>query len=791
MRTTHKLIALTISSLAVHAADALAQSSPALEEVVVSARKQAELIQDVPVAVSAITADQMAVAGIRDVADLSSLVPSLAVTSNSNPFTSSFKIRRIGNEGNIPDFEPDTGLFIDGAFRSRSGLGLGDLVDIEHIEVLRGPQSTLYGKNVTAGVVSVTTAEPSQTFGTMGEVTAGNDGLKQFRGYVTGGLTDTLSGRLSLSGTRQDAIQDNTIGSNGNDLNQYALRGQLLYQPNDALRMRLIAAHSYRDMKPLMGDMYYGPKVTAVVNGVVANPAALAVLDPTPLTNGVINAGAQRITDNDPSDRTVQFTDALTFAQKADDFIATIEYEASAFTLTSISSYDNYQVIQNWNDAGQTGLDLVSYRDMQRGYTFSQEFRIDAPLTETLNGQAGVFYYDNNFRRGDPSRDEFVTGQAIDELGVAATATTFKLPVFGLPGDTGNFYESSDSNSTGLFGQGAWTATDDLTLTLGLRYTHESKDVTLTDASHTSLPTPIVNALTAAGKPPLVNSLTPAAASFSDSNGWNAVTGTFNAAYHLDPDTMLYGTIATGFKGGGYNGGFGNTPLAKRPFGSERVINYEVGAKTEIARRVRLNAAAFLTDYTNYQSASFVGLQFLVNNAEKVVVKGVEADVAAKLTDDITVDAAATYANAYYDKYTQGSCYSGRPENATGAPCDLSGETLPFAPKLTGNAGVQWEHGFGPGTMYSRLDTNWIGSQNVSTELDPNHGEKGGYALMNFRLGWKQDMWDVSGWVRNLADKTYVTQNAQSNIFASLQDGSYQSYLGAPRSYGVTVRAKY
>jgi outer membrane receptor protein involved in Fe transport len=788
MKTSHKLLALAISSLAVHATEVLAEKSAALEEIVVSARKQSELIQDVPIAVSALSADQLAVAGVRDVADLSTLVPSLAVTANSNPFTTSFKIRRIGNEGNIPDFEPDTGLFIDGAFRSRSGLGLGDLVDIDRIEVLRGPQSTLYGKNVTAGVVSVTTAEPSQTFGAMGEVTAGNNGYQQFRGYVNGGLTDTLSGRISLSGTKQDAIQDNTVGDDGNDLDQYAWRGQLLFQPNDALRGRLIVAHSYRDMKPLMGDMHYGPTVKAVVNGVVngaaTNPAGLAPAD------GVINAGARPITDNDPSDRSVQFTEALTFAQKADDFIASVEYQNDSFTLTSISSYDNYQVIQNWNDAGQTGLDLVSYRDTQRGYTFSQEFRIDALLTTTLNAQAGVFYYDNNFRRGDPSRDEFVTGSAIDELGVVGSPQ--HLPVFGLPGDTGNYYEAADSESTGVFTQGAWSATDDLTLTLGLRYTHESKDVTLTDTSHTTLSPGLVALLTSVGKPPLVNTLTPASASFSADNSWNAVTGSFNAEYHLDPDSMLYGTVATGFKGGGYNGGFGNTPFAKRAFGDERVIHYELGAKTEVAKRVRLNAAAFLTEYDDYQAASFVGLQFLVNNAEKVIVKGVETDVIAKVTDDITIDAAASYADAYYDKYTQGSCYSGRPENTAPArPCDLSDKTLPFAPTLTANAGVQWEHGFGPGTLYSRLDTNWTGSQNVTTELDPNHGEKGGYALMNFRLGWKQDQWDVSGWVRNLGDKTYVTQNAQSNIFAGLQDGSYQSYLGAPRSFGVTARAKF
>ena len=233
MKTSYSVLALAIATtLGSH--QARAQSEPAdtsvtaLEEIQVIARKTSEPIQDVPMAISAVTAEQVQAAGIRDVADLTVLVPSLVVTTNSNPFNTSYRIRRIGNEGNIPDFEPDTGLFIDGAYRSRSGLGLGDLADIEQVEVLRGPQSTLYGRNVTAGAISVRTAMPSQTFGAMGELTSGNDNLWGVRSYVTGGLTDSLSARLSVTGSRRDAIAENLIGDDSDDLNQYAVRGQLL-----------------------------------------------------------------------------------------------------------------------------------------------------------------------------------------------------------------------------------------------------------------------------------------------------------------------------------------------------------------------------------------------------------------------------------------------------------------------------------------------------------------------------------------------------------------------------------
>jgi iron complex outermembrane recepter protein len=788
MKTSHKVLTLAIAAASlqqVHAQTA----EIVLEEVQVMARKQSEALQDVPIAVSAVTAEQARAAGIRDVADLTTLVPSLVVTSNSNPFNTSYRIRRIGNEGNIPDFEPDTGLFIDGGYRSRSGLGLGDLADIEQIEVLRGPQSTLYGRNVTAGAINVTTARPSQSFGAQAELTAGNDSLLGFRGFVTGGLTDTLSARLSLTGARRDPIADNLIGADSDDLNQYSARAQLLWEPTDALSIRLIGSHTDRDMKPQLADMFYGPRVSALVNAVAANPAALGAADGPALADGIINSGAQPILDNDPLNRSVQALAPLGFVQRSDDVSASLEYDLGAVTLTSITSYDTYDTTQSWNDAGQTGLDLVNYRDFQTGDTLSQELRLSSRASDTLSWLGGLYFYDNHFERGDQDRHEFTLGQAIDELGVAAglaSPTLPDVPVFGLPGDTGDFHEISDGHSYGAFAQSTWEATERLALTLGLRYTLEEKEVSLVNTPFTTAPGALANLSLP------VRTLTPAGSSFALDDSWDAVTGTFSTVYHFTPDVMMYASAATGFKGGGYNGGFGNTPLAKRPFDSEDVTSYELGVKSELGERVRLNATAFLSDYQDFQSASFVGLQFLVNNAEKVRVQGLEADLTAKLSEGFSLDLSATYAEATYERYTQGSCYTGRtPDDALTGACDLSGQTLPFAPKLTATAGLQWQHSFNAGKLFSRLDGSWVGEQNVTSELDPNHGMQDAYGLMNFRLGWSRDTWEVFGWVRNLTDETYITQTAQSNLFASLQDGTYQNYLGSPRAYGITLLARY
>ena len=788
MKASYTLFTLAIAATGLQQAHADAEPI-VLETIEVMARKQTERLQDVPMAVSAVTAETIQAAGIRDVADLTTVAPSLVVTSNSNPFNTSYRIRRIGNEGNIPDFEPDTGLFIDGAYRSRSGLGLGDLADIEQIEVLRGPQSTLQGRNVTAGAISVRTALPSHTFGAMGELTTGNDALMGVRSYVTGGLTDSISARLSVTGTSRDAIADNLLGADSDDLNQYSVRGQLLFEPSDAWQVRLIGSHTDRDMKPALAEMFYGPGVRALTNATVANPAALGAADGPGLADGVINASARPILDNDPLNRKVQALAPLEFVQQSDDVMASVEYSADRFTLTSISSYDTYDIAQSWNDAGQTGLDLVNYRDAQNGDTFSQELRISSAPGGALGWLGGLYFYDNHFERGDQDHHEFVLGQAIDELGVAAGLGSPALPdvpVFGLPGDTGDFQEVSDSRSYGAFAQTSWDATDRLALTLGLRYTLEEKAVSLANTPFTTAPGP----LAALSLP--VRTLTPAAASFSMNDEWDAVTGTFSTSYRLNPDAMVYATVATGFKGGGYNGGFGNTSLARRPFDAEEVTSYEIGAKTELGKRVRLNAAAFLADYTDFQSASFIGLQFLVNNAEEVRVQGLEADLTAKVTDDLTLDLSATYAEATYERYTQGSCYTGRtPDDPSTGACDLSGQGLPFAPKLTATAGVQWQHSFGLTSLYSRLDGTWTGEHNVTSELNPNYGVQDAYGLMNFRLGLRRGAWDISAWVRNLTDETFIAQTAQSNLFASLQDGTYQSYLGAPRAYGLTVRVRY
>ncbi|TLM77342.1 TonB-dependent receptor [Microbulbifer harenosus] len=742
--------------------------APVLEEVQVTAQKRTESMQDVPVSVSAITGDDLANTGFRDVSDIAAQVPSLIVTTNISPINASFRTRRIGNEGNIPTFEPDTALIIDGAFRSRSGLGLGDLVGVQSVEVLKGPQSTLYGKNAGAGVVSVTTAAPHDQFEAMAEVNLGTDGYRQFRGDVNSPLTDNLSGRISLTDTQRDPLIDNIVAGDGDDLDGRALRGQLLYDFSEKLSARLIVGAAQRNMRPMIADVYFSP-----------------------IQQAIIAQAGHTISNNDPSDRIVESDDHSDFDQTSVDSVLTLEYQGDGYTLTSISGFEDYSADLRFGGAEEMPLHLVEFNDLQEGNSFSQELRLSSDTDGNWDWMVGAFYYVNELTRGDRNRAEFVLEEDIEEYGgvVANAALGVPLPLFGVEGDRGDFLALQDSSSFGLFSQVGTHLTEDLKLDVGLRYSWEEKTGSIVQSNQTA-------AGACVGKN-LVCSLTPAGLDFEDSDSWSAVTGNVNLSYFLSENTMLYGLYSQGFKAGGFSLQYGVAPQESRPFGQEDITNLEAGLKTEFwGRRARLNTAVFHTEYDDFQNASFVSLGFTVNNAERVVVDGIEIDSEWLLSERLTGLLSLAYIDAVYDQYTGGQCYHGRtPDNALGQ-CDLSGNNLPFAPKLTGNIGLQWEQPMFTGDLYARVDYRYTGAANYSSELDPRH-EQSAYAVGNFRLGWRDASYDISAWVQNLADETYYTQKLPANVSSNVDvavgsaEGSYQTFTGTPRTAGITFRMNF
>lgn len=751
-------------------------SAPMLEEVVVTAQKRAESLQDVPVAVSSISGDDLANTGFRDVGDIVALVPSMSMVSSDSPQAASFRIRRIGNDSSIPTFEPAVALYIDDAYRSRSALGLGDLVEVRSVEVLKGPQSTLYGKNAGAGVISVSTQGPTNDYESMLEVGAGSEGYQVAKASFNVPLTDRLSTRIGFSGTRRDSLIDNLVGPDADNLDGYAVRGQIRYDFSDVLTARLILGHVKRDLSPAVGDTFNSDSQIEIVQ----------------------DAGGQ-ITNNNPWDRIVEQDSNYGFEQTGNDAVLKFEYQGIGYTLTSISAYEDYDIFNPYDAVEQLPIDIAQFHDTQEGDSVSQELRLASDNDSTFNWLLGAFYHENTFIRGDRSRPEFLANEFIEEYGTAVTTAlagvsglfptgSELLPVLGVEGDRGDFFVNQESQSFGVFAHAGQTLGESMELNFGLRYSWEEKDGSILQSNQTS------DGTCGLAGTNLMCDLTPNGSDFNDSDEWSAVTGDINLSYFTPSGAMLYATYSRGFKAGGYVLEWGGFSDDQRSFDEEKVTNIEFGWKTEFwGRRARLNGAVFRTDYKNFQNASFASLVFLVNNAEKVVSQGVEIDSTWLLTENLTANFNVAWIDAYYDEFSGGRCYYGRtPDNALGQ-CDLSGEDLPFTGKLTGNIALTWDQPLWSGDLYTRFDSSYKDTANQSPDLDPRHYQDA-YFLNNFRLGWRNANYDIAAWVNNLSDETYSTFQGPANVAASVDAtvgspvGSYQNYLGQPRTYGVTFR---
>ena len=750
-----------------------------LEEVIVTAQKREENMQDVPVAVSAITSDELDNIGFNDIADIAAQVPSLIVLTNLSPLSTTFRIRNIGNAGNIPTFEPATGLFIDGAFRSRSGIGIGDLADVQSIEVLKGPQSTLHGKNVTAGVISVTTKRPSREFEALMELNLGSDSLRQVKTYVSGPLTDMLAARLSVVDTRRDDLLDNVAGPGSDNQESLAIRGQLLADFSDAFTARLVLGYSEKDMRPLSGDVFL-------------SDASLQAMS---------DAGARITLPNDPADRRVEYRDEITFESESNDIVLTLQYEGDDISVTSITSYDDYESLNGIHDVEQMNLLVADFNDVQNGRSFSQELRFASNEGVFLNWLAGAFYYTNVFERGDPDLPEFIAEADIEPYGDAVADQLLSrgvlpigllpvtIPVLGVEGDRGDYDIRQETRSFGLFGKMDFSFTENWQASAGLRYSYEKKRGQVVQTATLS-PLGCVPPLNTN----LICAVTPDGNNFDQTNDFDAVTGSISSSYFFTEDSMLYLSASTGFKAGGFSLQNGTATDESRPFGEERVTNLELGLKTEfLDRRARVNIAAFHTEYKDFQNASFVGLVFVINNAELVTVDGLEFDSTVILTEWLSANFNLAYIDTIFDEYEGGQCFYGQtPDNNLGQ-CDLSGQHLPTASEWKGNLALNTSFPLLGGDLYTRLDYLYTSEANTSASLDPRFDQAATH-FTNLRVGWRDVSWDLALWVKNLTDTVEITQAAPANIHSAVDRtlgspvGSYQAYTNPPRSWGITGR---
>ncbi|HEU4617712.1 MAG TPA: TonB-dependent receptor [Gammaproteobacteria bacterium] len=751
----------------------IAQNPGPSDSIVVFAEKRLQPLEDVPMAVATLTGPELDAGAIEDLKAGAARLPVLGFQSTVSAATTTLRIRRVGNLGNIPTFEPAVGLFVDGAFRSRSMLGAADLLDIERIEVLSGPQSTLYGKNASAGVVGIYTREPGDVLSAIGEATLGSidapgsPDLGRLEVSVAGPLSTTWRGGIAAAHSWHGHTLANALpgGPDGNDQSRSTFRGQLSWRPSERLKMRLIAGYSRTADDEGESDVFFAPgaRSTAVADA----------LRQRGLTPGC--------PDNVPRNRISCATAANTLDLEASDFTVIGEYGlGNGWRLTSVTGWDRYRDRRNDDDTMQLSVPLLYFHDSEEGTTLQQELRATSSDSAKIPWLAGLFYYENDYERGTRGERPMFGPQ-----GPAAFDPVWQslLPVpLALPGQQGLMDSRLHTNYLGVFGQLTWKLGERLSVTSGLRWQREEKNAALDNA--TTLP----------GASLVSTVLTPAVSPNGDPvngalsrlfDGW---TWSITPAYRVGDGLMLYATWARGAKSGGFNTGFGNIPLAAREFGDERVDDYEIGARASFADdRARLGAAVFYTRYHDYQDAAFASAQFTIGNAARVDLKGAELEGRFALGPRTGADLGVSFADLTYARNTTGMCYPGRtPDGTSPGSCDLSGEHPLDAPEWVARVGVEHTRPLGAMQLFGRLDWSWTDSYNTSFSADPRLVQPPAHQV-DVRLGLRFRRYEVVLAAENLLNEKIVYVDSVLNFF---NDASYQSFLDEARRYTITFRTE-
>ena len=739
MKKTEKLpLALFF---AIYASSPLAQQTNALEEIVVTATKRAQSLQDVPIAVNAFSAETIEVAGINNAGDLAILTPALNINVNTNPFAARMIIRGVGTAQTDPALEPSVGLFIDGIYLGRTGLGMSDLTDIERIEVLQGPQGTLYGKNTNAGAISVITKKPSfeKSEGYV-EASVGNYSMNKLTASASGPLTQNLAYRLSGNINQRDGYYDNSAGVDFNDADDWNIQGKLQWEPTESLSILLSGSRVERDTTCCGAD--------AVQTESVNNELVAQGLSPD---------------SNDPYDYNVQSNADNRFAMESDLLSMTIDYDTGWGAIKSITAWNDYSYRVD-QDPDRSELDILTLsNDKSSGDSFSQELRFTASPSDNVDYMLGVFYLEQNTKRGGDEPFVFI-GDDIITIG-SQQDLPFPLPFNFLvqPGDSLTLDMNQDAETIAFFGQGTWHIGDQWHITGGLRWSDEEKKSDLFSQTYS---TAFSNQILGASFLDSVSTPIDATLERSSDN----VDWTLRAALDISDDSMVYASAGTGTKSGGFQ--TVNGAADDREFDDEDTTTYELGVKsTLLDARLRINAAAFYSEIENFQAQRQLetGLGTYVSNEAKVETSGVDFQVEAAPMPNLVLSAGLLYMHKY--EITDG------PEK---------GADLPFTAEFSGTLAATLVFPLGDGGVYWRTDYSYMDdhSTNVASAAQLRDADYDNRNLVNSKLGWRNNSWNVSVWGKNLTDDKYAMQTA----LPFLVSGMEAYFLAPPRTLGATVR---
>ncbi|HEX4592865.1 MAG TPA: TonB-dependent receptor [Bryobacteraceae bacterium] len=806
-----------------------AANQPVLTEIIVTAEKREQNIQDVPISVIALSSQQLKDAGVTDIKDMQVLTPGLTVTSTTNESSTTARIRGIGTVGDNPGLESSVGVVIDGVYRPRNGVGFGNLGEIEQIEVLEGPQGELFGKNNDAGVIVITTKRPSTTFGATAEITGGNFNDREASASITGPIGDISAARLYVGWQKRDGWMNVNTGAGpnsndrANDRNMFTVRGQYRVTPNDNIDVVLIGDYSKRNEVCCVGVATVLGPFAGIANAIASVPP----LGGQPGATAIAAGGGYQAYSNYPWGQQVRDT----------GFSAQIDWNLGFGKFTSITAWrDN--TVEAGNDTDYTAIDLLWSPDTKANQTdfkqFSQELRL-AGKEGPLNWLVGGFFANETLT----SNQTLWAGKDLDLYlsGVVGAAgglpNPFAAPPLGLPllteltgqppgsllvpgvaGYSDTFRQTSKSFA--FFSNETYTITQGLDLTAGIRYTHEKKDLTSnyndTDGGAgcgqiLSSTSPLLGTLNAGqdaflygyGCSVIFNPFFNKKAD-SQSLSENNVSGTVKLAYRFNEDVMAYLSVADGYKAGGFNlarvtNPFAPTflgtlqPVLDTSFPKETVDSYELGIKTTLAdHTLRLDAAVFDQRYKDFQLNTYTGILFVVSSIPHVESKGAEFNVAwATPLSGLSLSGGVTYAFTNITEFGN-AAYLFAPNTADPNLPRLNNR-LSFAPLWSGVASATYRAPITSSLEFrASVSEKYNSSYNTGSDLDPRKLQ-GAYGILNGRIGVAapDDKWAVEAWGANLADKYYY----QVAFDAPYQYNQIDAFLGAPRTFGLTARVKF
>jgi iron complex outermembrane recepter protein len=769
-------------------------------DIVVTARRRSESVQRVPIAISVVGGTALAETGTYNVDRLTQLQPSLQFYS-TNPRNSAANIRGLGAPFGLTNdgIEQGVGIYVDQVYYSRIASATFDFTDTDRIEVLRGPQGTLYGKNTTAGAINIYTRAPSFTPEARVELTGGNYDFFQGKASVSAPLVDdTVAIRLSTSiTTRRGTIYNTRQDAWENSQDNQSFRAQILWRASPTLDLTLSGDYNHQD--PDCCVQYYA-RTGPTQRPLNRQYAALAA------------AQGYAVPSTDPFDRVTDVDAALRAKQELGGLSLVANWNMGGATLTSVSAWRFW----HWtpaNDRDFIGLPIttVSANPSQQSQV-SQELRLASNGERALDYVLGAFF----FYQTIDTQGRQVQGPAASAFLLNPTSADGRNPAV-LNGLTATTPNGLRNTSAALFGKLTWHVAPRLSISPGLRLNYDEKNGYY-DSVVTTGAGAVLNCSAAAQAASTVvkdqcGVLAPQSYDPRFHN-WN-LSGDLTAAYDFAADVHGYATYARSYKSGGINlSGLpldaNNAPiLAAATVKPETVNNYEVGLKTQFAgRRATVNLAAFWTDIFDYQATVTNGqlgvLRGYLANAQHVRTRGVELDSALRPTGRLNLYGNAAYTDAKYVRFTGAPCppelsggttvAAGQTPSAPGTPgglspasCDISGQVLPGVSKWAFSYGAEYDLPARIGAREGQFYLGYDGSYRSHFSSNPSasaYTDVAGYALSNFRLGWKDGTrWNVFGWVRNAFDQHYFELLATQSGSTGLIVGQ----PGDPRTVGGTV----